>query len=285
MRLRYFTPDWQEWRDTHLTGARSRLTVRHAAAPSRASTDRRRRRSGDDATAVTATRRRARRHGRERERRGDRRLVGVTRLPTLRAQAVVRDDPRVHEVRQRPGGASPSPLAQSACNTRRATSSGSAGGPLPTSRARVVVREPTVGGDVVRRRRDRRSTASASAADRVVDVHDLDRRAPRRERDRRAPEGRAREETVRAGADDRRDAQRRGGDARMLCAPLREQPLVLGVVQRGEEAGVRSQRGVLGDRQRVVRPTRRRPPRSRSARSAGPRRSSRPRAPAVCRRR
>ena len=59
---------------------------------------------------------------------------------------------------------------------------------------------------------------------------------------------------MRAGPDDGRETQRRGGDTRMSIAPLPEPALVLRVVQRGEETRVRAQRGILGDRDRVVGP-------------------------------
>ena len=57
-----------------------------------------------------------------------------------------------------------------------------------------------------------------------------------------------------AGADHGRRAQRGDGDVGMAPAPLGEEPLHLGGLHRGREVGVGTQRGVLGERDRVVGP-------------------------------
>ena len=144
--------------------------------------------------------------------------------------------------------------SRSVASARRRTSAGS-GGTIArgTSASRSSALEPAVGRDVQHAGMVLAHDERERAHD-VVDVHDLERRR----RAAHAHPGRAREqlrpEVVRAGAEDRRGAQRRDRHRGMVVLPLGEQPFDLGRVHRGVEAGVRPQWRVLGERERVRAP-------------------------------
>ena len=177
-RVQYFTPDWDEWSDRarRLSAPvllRAGLSSRAAVTPGRE--HRRHPRSHRPRTLLHACVDAAQAMPRRLE---DRLLVRVLGLPAERAQPVVRDHPRVHEVRhdtrwdltdaQRP---------RRAQHTRSSVDARIRGHrPTGGSSARsVVVREPAVGRDV-ERARVVLADHELERGDEVVDVDGLHRR-------------------------------------------------------------------------------------------------------------
>ncbi len=143
------------------------------------------------------------------------------------------------------GGASPRPLLHNTWSMRSAASYGQAGHVAAgQERVGVLVRQPTVGRDVehaIERLLDREEQRARD----VVDVHDLHGRCERPQRDgRMAGRGGREHASLRAGADDRRDAQtRRRRGRRVAAAHSASIALALGVEDRREVPGIRAQHG------------------------------------------
>ena len=120
-------------------------------------------------------------------------------------------------------------------------------------RAGVVGCEPAVGRDV----EGSRQVAGGDEDERgreVVDVDDLDGRLGVADAQRRPSQDDARGQAFGARADHRRRPERGHGHARVVLAPLGEQPLDLGTLDGGREVRVGAQWRVLGERDRVARP-------------------------------
>ena len=247
MRLRYFTPEWDDWRaQRHLEGAYERRQRRRAATTC--------------ADRADATR------GRDPRQRGSARARATRAGSPLRSESSA-SSPRPSCGRSRPptgtrgtgtteGGASPRPLLQSTCSTRSAASSGSAG-QVP-ARVRARSRPRARASRRTRRCRRRRATARRRRAT-PPRRRRRARPAPVRVALRSATGGRpvAAAAKHRVRLPRRRPARRASAsrpDRPCRRAHSDERAFALGVEDRGQVPGIRSQHRVLGERHRVVLP-------------------------------
>ena len=182
-------------------------------------------------------------------------LVGAGRLPTVGLQPVVGDDPRVHGVRQQRRAAwARAPIATASAASRRASRSGSRtrGAPPASERTVSPLIQPsgaTLRGPSSRARRARSTAAARSSTSRNCAGGSSSATGSAVDR------ARARASQPLPSADDRDGgSEDRDGGGRVGVAPLGRRALELRLLRRRDHARVRSERRVLGERHRVVRP-------------------------------